>query len=91
MPHPYTMQLTLIGHNMPLLRILLILRKFRVGIESIEVNRKNSSHWKAKFVLDFQLSTRTDTVFKKIGRLFDVKNLKYSKGENLSAKTMTLK
>ena len=73
----WKMELKLIGHNMPLIRVFIILRKFRVGIEKIDVKRLDDNHWKASFLLDLSLSPRTDTVFKKVSMLYDVAAVKY--------------
>lgn len=73
------MNLEMAGDSVPLLRVLLILRKFKVGIERLEVasakNRKG--FWKARFDLDFSHAPRTTTVFKKIERLYDVVKIIY--------------
>lgn len=80
--HLWVMQLKLIDHAMPLIRILLFLRKFRVEIEAVKVTHDSPEHWSAEFVLDFKKSTKTDTVFKKVARFYDVAEVKYHQGSS---------
>lgn len=78
--HLWVVQLKLVDHAMPLIRILLFLRKFRVVVESVNVNHLSPDYWLAEFVLDFEKSTKTETVFKKLARFYDVVELGYHQG-----------
>lgn len=79
--HFWKTDMTLVGHTMPLIRIFLILRKFRVEVVSVQVKKTSADHWKGSFVLDYRLSNRIDTVFKKMARLYDVAKLRYGHGK----------
>lgn len=88
--HLWTMKIALVDHAMPLIRLLLILRKFRVAVVDIAISQVSAEHWEGTFVLDYRLSTRIDTVFKKMSRLYDVAKLSYGQGKN-PQKFITLK
>ena len=73
----FTMTVTTTGDAMPLLRMVLIMRKFKVEIMEMKIKKKNSGQWVGTYVLDFSKASRTHTVFKKMQRLYDVEKLTY--------------
>lgn len=87
----WSMELKTIGTVMPLIRILLVLRKFRVHIDKIQVDPYDSKHWHCVFLLEFSKSTRTDAIFRKLARLYDVGKLRYNMGKKVTHKAIVLK
>ena len=64
--------------TMPLMRVLLLLRKFNVEIARLEVEQKGAASFRVCCMLNFDHAYRTQTVYKKIGRLYDIQKLSAS-------------
>jgi|GEM_PF-6811629 len=73
----FHLKTTLSESALPLLRIVLVLRKFAVVIEKMELSESAPQEWTANFTLDLQHAPRTDTIFKKIAKFCDVTKVEY--------------
>lgn len=71
----WTLSIKMFGHVMPMIRILLLLRKFRVEIEAIHTERLDVCHWQAILTLGCTEASRKETILKKIARFYDVVEL----------------
>ena len=89
--HYWTLSIRTDSPLTPLVRIFLILRKFRVSLVRMKVVPRGKAQTEIIMKLDFALSTRTDTVFRKIARLYDVIRVQYAQGTTLGKKKIILK
>ncbi|MBP9718379.1 hypothetical protein KBD59_03725 [Candidatus Gracilibacteria bacterium] len=87
----WIMKITTRGAITPLIRIMLLMRKFRVEIVEQKTKRLKNGLVESTFLLDFAIATRTDTIFRKLARIYEIEKMAYSKGKRLGAATVKLK
>ena len=74
----WILNLKLDGEVTPLLRIFLLMRKFRVSVVRMKLEKDvELGECMVEMTLDFSIATRVETVFKKLNRFFDVLGLSF--------------
>lgn len=87
----WTMKMRTRGAIVPLIRILLLMRKFRVEVVEQKTKLLRNGCTESIFILNFNLATRTDTIFRKLARIYEIEKMAYSKGKTFGKGTILLK